>query len=306
MKWSAAATGYTRRTKESYEERVAAFVAWCTEHGATLPSEVTDGLVDQWTADRSVDVSRRTINRDLRPVRTCLRWCAERSLCEPVAAVERKGMREPKPLRHKLLPDPVETARALTAVPSQGYRDALVIYYATGLRYEELLRVGVGDVHDGHVYVQPEEGPAATAEPTKGYRGRMVPIAPEVRDVIVRHLAWRDPSKRGRHAHKNALHRAIRAACTVAKVPVFGLHDLRRCFATESVRRGVPLTVVREWMGHQLVATTEGYIGRYRSDASIPSPVSPVVVAAESLLKGGATISTNVRRISTKGKRGDE
>lgn len=300
LKWIAAATGYTRRTKESHEERVSAFIAWCKDHGATLPSEVTADLVDRWVAERAAKVSRRTINRDMRSARVCFRWCAERELCKPVAALERKGMREPKPAGHLVLPDPTEVSRTLAAMGSQGYRDALVIYYATGIRYEELQRVGEDDVERDALYVQPEPGAAAVAEPTKGYRGRRVPIAGAVRDVILRYLAWRDPEKRGRAATKTSLHRAIKAACTIAKVKKFGIHDLRRCFATESVRRGVPLTVVREWMGHVLVATTEGYIGRYRSDAAIEAPVSPVVTAAELLLNPTAKISTLGRQISKK------
>jgi len=302
--WTGAPHGYTRRTKESHEERVTSVVAWLTRAGATLPSEVTDELVDRWVTARSAKVARRTINRDLRSLRVCLRWCAGRGMCAMPRALERKGLREPTPEGHAMLPDPDEVRRVIEAIPSQGYRDALVIYYATGLRYEELYRLAVGDAHDGRLWVQPQSGPADTAEPSKGYRARSVPLAPEVMRVVVRFLAWRDPSKRALGAHKNALHRAIRAACEATKVPRFGLHDLRRCFATEAVRRGVKLTVVRDWLGHRLTGTTERYVGRYRSDADVVAPVPAMLAGgADSLLNPGAEISTKERQLSTKAPR---
>jgi integrase len=298
--WLAAPLGYTRRTRETHSERVSAVGLWLASHDVTLPSQVTPDVLDAWITERSRTVSRATINRDLRSLRVCLAWCASRGLCVSPPALARPGLREPKREPHRMLPDPAEVARVIGAVESAGYRDALVIYYATGLRYEELQRLAVGDVRDGRLYVQPEQGPAATAEPGKGYRTRVLPLAPQVRDVIVRHLAWRT-SKRGETASKTALHRALRLAAVATKTPRFGLHDLRRCFATEAVRRGVALTIVRDWLGHRLTATTERYVGRYRSDAEAVAPVPAMLLeaGAESVLNQGAGISTRGRHLSS-------
>jgi integrase len=82
------------------------------------------------------------------------------------------------------------------------------------------------------------------------------------------------------------LHAALKAACLATKVPRFGLHDLRRAFATQAVRAGVPLTVVRDWLGHRLVATTERYVGRYRSDGDLVAP-TPAGLGAEVVQKSG-------------------
>lgn len=293
--WLRAPLGYTRRTRQTHEERAGAVVRWLRDHGVERSEHITPGVVDQWITERAAGVSRATINRDLRSFRVCLRWCAERGHCEPVKALDRPGLREPTREPHRLLPDPAEVSRALEAIPSRGYRDALVIYYATGLRYEELQRVAVGDLRDGRLHVAPEAGPAATAEPGKGHRERAVPVGESVRAVIVRHLAWRT-KRRGRTASKTALHRALKTACAAVSVPRFGLHDLRRCFTTEAVRRGTPLTVVRDWLGHRLTSTTERYVGRYRSDAAIEAPAVALAAgllgAAESLPNPGAAFGT--------------
>lgn len=288
--WLTAPHGYTRRTLESHSERVSKALEWLLARGVTLASEITEATLDAWITERSQRVSRRTINRDVRSLRVCLRWAAGRGLCAVPRALERPGLREAAREVHRYLPDPVEVRRVLDLIPTEGYRDALLLLYATGLRHEELQRLGVGDVRDGRVWVQPEAGPAATAEPSKGYRARAIPVAPEVVKVATRWLAWRRPGEHGRNAGKNVLHAALKTACATAKVTRFGLHDLRRAFATQAVRAGVPLTVVRDWLGHRLVATTERYVGRYRSDADLVAPV-PAGLTAEVVQKYPVPVS---------------
>lgn len=271
--------GYTRRTLEGLRGRLAAVGKWLDAHGVTRPADITDNILDAWITERSETVSRRTLNRDLRALRVCLRWAAGRGLTTFPPALARKGLREPRPSSRRVLPDPGELGRALEAVANAGHRDGLVLLVATGLRCEELVRLTAEDLHDGSVWVQPEPGPAAVAEPGKGYQSRRIPVVASVLELARRFLTWRT-GKRGRSAHKNALHRSITKACSSVGVPKFGLHDLRRVFATEAVRGGIPITVVSGWLGHRLVSTTERYIGRYRSDTLLVAPLPPTIRTA--------------------------
>lgn len=287
--WLAAPHGYTRRTLETYKERLVAIGKWLSSRGVVLASEITPKVLDDWVNARSEVVSRRTLNRDLRTLKVCLRWAAGRSLCRPNAPVEeRKILREPKRERRRVVPDPLEM-RAILAALRPGPRICLAVLYGTGVRIEELRRLAVGDLHDDTLHVRPEEGPAATAEPTKGYRERKIPLAPEAVTDVKTFLAWR-ADKRGRRAHKNQLSRALHAACLAAGVPKAGLHDLRRAFATECVRAGVPLVVVSSWLGHRLVATTERYVATYRSDETRRAPIPGGLRAAESVQKPGVVL----------------
>lgn len=115
--WAESPHGYTRRTLQTLDNRIAAWVAWCAERGVTLASQVTPALVDRWLTERGKVASRRTINRDLRAVRVCLRWAAERGLVPPCpAVVDRAELREPVRHRRREVPDPAELARVLEAV----------------------------------------------------------------------------------------------------------------------------------------------------------------------------------------------
>lgn len=278
--WLGAPHGYTRRTLQTHRERIAGIGRWLAAHGAERPEDITPELLDAWVTERSQTIARSTINRDLRSLKVCLRWATARGLCARVACVEdRPILREPKRSRRHVVPDPGEMRRILAAL-RPGIRSAVAVLYGVGLRYEELHRLAVGDLHDGAVWVRPEEGPAATAEPGKGYRERKVPVASEVAAEVTAFLRWRT-GKRGASAHKNALHRALKRACREAGVPRCGLHDLRRAFATECSRAGVPLVVIAGWLGHRLVATTECYVATYRSDTVRQAPV-PGGLRAES------------------------
>jgi hypothetical protein len=74
----------------------------------------------------------------------------------------------------------------------------------------------------------------------------------------------------------------LRAACKRAGVEPFTMHDLRRTFATEAVRAGVPLTQVQQWLAHRSIRTTQRYLGRYAGDARVvaPAPAAAAVLAA--------------------------
>lgn len=283
-KWLAAPHGYTRRTKQSLRNRLLAFGLWLAGSGVTLASEITPELVDRWVTGRSAKVSRATVNRDLRAAKVCLRWCAARSLVvRPHAILEREELREPVRHLRRNIPDPDELTRILGAVEKPRYRKALEALAATGLRIAELRRLHIGsltgsDAKGWRLRVEPETGPAATAEPTKGYQEREIPLAKTSADVVRAYLAAA-VGARGTVVSERQCCRYLHAACKAAKVPRCGLHDLRRAFATEAHRAGVPLSTLASWLGHADVRTTERYISAYRSDREIVAPVPRALVA---------------------------
>ena len=273
-RWLTAPHGYTSRTLQSARNRLAAWLEWLAAHGVTLASQITAGLVDDWITDRSEAVSRRTVNRDLRAARVALRWCATRGLLVvPASLADHPGLREPVRHRRREVPDPDELARVLEAVTHPRHQAALYALAATGLRIEELRRLHLGSLVDGRLRVEPQAGAASTAEPGKGYRSRDVPLAPAAVDAVKRYLGVATSGPRATPPSERQLLTALGRACDAVKVPRCGLHDLRRAFATEAFRAGVPLTVIALWLGHADVRTTEGYVVAYRSDRGHTAPV---------------------------------
>lgn len=260
--------GYTRRTRQTYRERLTATLKRFKVLGAEYPSDLTHATLDRWIDARIDEVSRATINRDLRALRVCLRWAVARGLCPACPTVtERAELREPvRPQRH-VVPGPAEIRAILAKLEHVGARVAVRALYATGVRIQELLRLRVGDLERGRLYVRPEEGSASKAEPTKGYRERVIPLGEPAQEAVLAWLAW--CAEHGVPGSTYWLRYRLHLACTAAGVEPCGFHDLRRAFATEAARAGIDLVVIARWLGHRLVATTEKYLAEYREDRHV-------------------------------------
>lgn len=275
-KYTDAPHGYTERTLSSLKNRLLAFGAWCSDQHIVYASELTPARVDQWVTGRGAEVSRRTINRDLRAVRVCLRWAAERGFCTPVRAIQdRKDLREPSRPQRRDIPTPTEWREVLDACELPRARAALAALLATGLRIEELRRLHVGSLRqDGSKWtltVEPEAGTASEAWTTKGYKARSIPLSEAAAEAVKAHLALA-VGPRGAVLGESWLLRALGKACDAIDIPRAGVHDTRRSFVTECHRAGVPLAVVARWCGHADVRTTEGYLSSYRTDSEVVAP----------------------------------
>ncbi|HVY65916.1 MAG TPA: site-specific integrase [Gammaproteobacteria bacterium] len=284
--YSLAPHGWTRRSRKSTKLRAAAFVEAMATQGITLPSQLTTTALDAWRAARAKKRAAATINRDEDVVRKMLRWAAEQTppLCAPMPVAKRPRMREIERQGRQLIPSPAEVARLVAAlVPlHHGLGLAVTVAVATGLRLDELrhLSLSAADLHEGVVRVQPERGAADGAWTSKGHRERRIPVGRSVMDLVADFVRWRDEHRwKLADSHTGRL---LAAAAKTAGVEISGMHDLRRTFVTEAVRAGVPLTQVQDWVGHRDIRTTQRYLGRYRSDASVvaPAPAALAILAA--------------------------
>lgn len=306
-KYLEAPHGYTARSLATLKNRLLAFGEWCKSFSIEFASELTAQRVDQWITARSDKVSRRTINRDLRAVRVCLRWAAERGHCLPCPAIEeRDDLREPSRPQRRDVPSPEEWRRVLAACESPRARAALGALLATGLRIEELRRLHAGSLRregDGWaLVVEPEGGAAAEAWTTKGYRARSIPLPKASADAVKAYLAAAI-GPRGAVVTEAWLLRKLAAACAAARIDKAGVHDTRRSFVTEAYRAGVPIAVIATWCGHADVRTTEGYLSSYRTDRQVVAPV-PAALAPEPDAAPAKVVPLADSRLNRGGSRG--
>jgi len=105
------------------------------------------------------------------------------------------------------------------------------------------------------------------AQHTKTKRRRSIPLNANARRVLSSRLAWRDANAPGcpwvfcnRQGKRVAsVKRAFGAALKKAGIENFRIHDLRHTCAAWLVSAGVPLTEVRDLLGHASVVMTERY-----------------------------------------------
>lgn len=294
--------GWTRRSEESIDARATAWFDWCAAHKITHASQITGADARQWVTDRlGVPCSHATINRDLGVVRRLLRWGAhaDRGLCVETPFARLPQLREDRRERAPLVPSPRDVGAVVQVIVLQGHlrppvargkkqparartrpdrnvdtrgESRMAALYvastlATGVRISELMGLTLEQLHPG----------AWIVPPGKGHAERTLPLSPESERALheLVQLLATVKSRNGRPlkiTERWALD-LLRWACTAAGVAQFKPHDLRRTFATECRRAGLPLPLVRDLMGHKSTTTTEGYIGRYREDAAAQVPV---------------------------------
>ncbi len=57
-----------------------------------------------------------------------------------------------------------------------------------------------------------------------------------------------------------AIDNLIRKACNMAGIETKSAHDIRRTVASEMFNQGIPVEIIRNYLGHSDIKTTYGYI----------------------------------------------
>lgn len=156
----------------------------------------------------------------------------------------------------KTLPKPVNTdviKKAIESCDDITERLIVTLAYSAGLRISELENLTLDSV--GGDWIKVEHG--------KGGKDRMVPMLPEVKNILniyidsvkpVRYLFW-DGTKR---LSQNCLRYKIAKIFQRVGYKVTP-HQLRHSFATDLLNKGARITDVSELLGHKELATTKIY-----------------------------------------------
>ena len=188
---------------------------------------------------------------------------------DPAKALE--YVRLPKELLPRLVLTPGEARKVLEGIDTstpRGYRDRAIleVFYATGIRCQELINLRAGDVNLEEELLRINGG--------KGNKDRVVPLSriacryletylKAVRPELVRQhsedrlfLSWRG----------HPLHRFNLSKMVIARAKAAGLkkhvtcHIWRHTCATHLLKNQANLRHVQEILGHGSLATTERYL----------------------------------------------
>jgi integrase/recombinase XerC len=264
-------------TVEAYRGDVARFLAFLGEHLGNPPSlaalariEVRDVRAFM-AARRAEDISSRSLMRALAAARSFARFL-ERNGKGKVGALA--AVRSPKIPRTLPKPLGVTAAKRVTDADVRAgenrepwilARDAavLALLYGCGLRISEALGLKRHDV--------PEPGKGDTIIVTgKGNKSRMVPILPQVLDLVADYVAVFP----GALPAEGPLFRGARGGPLSPRIVQLTMerlrgalslpdsatpHALRHSFATHLLARGGDLRAIQELLGHASLSTTQIY-----------------------------------------------
>jgi len=196
-------------------------------------------------------------------------------------AVEVKAPKDPPAFR---VLSPEEVERLLEAARPERLFPAIYLALTTGLRRGELFGLKWAHVDFEAWALRVEEsritlkGRAMTSKPKTANAARVIALGQDTVEVL---RAWKarqeeerahageaweetgylftDPL--GRPVHPDTLNHTLRRVCDRAGLPRLRVHDLRHIHATLMLRRGVPVEVVAERLGHASPAFT---LAQYR------------------------------------------
>jgi integrase len=207
-----------------------------------------------------------TINRELGLLSAALNWARRDLEWDIPNPVQGRRLREPEGrvrwLRRNEAEQLIQAAETERQAPHLA--DFIRLALHTGMRRGELLGLTWDrvDLDAGLVRLD--------AAHTKTARRRSVPINRAARAALATRLSWRDANckeapwvfcriRKGKPERIANIKRAFASACRRAGIEDFTPHDLRHTCAAWLVSAGVPLTEVRDLLGHSTIRMTERY-----------------------------------------------
>lgn len=243
------------------------------EFGPLAVEDVTAQRIEAWRAGlgagRDRPLSNRTRNKSL----TILGGIMERARrlyslpSNPVRDIEK--LRERYDATRFDFYSPEEVWALVRSAGSE--RDGALFLTAafTGLRRGELIALRWRDVdfERSAVRVAGSYAHGKLTTPKSGH-GRVVPMVPEVAEVLARLGQRREsidddelvfPGEFGQYLDGSALRRRFVGACARADLRPIRFHDLRHTFGTLAVRGAESIVELQNWLGHAEVRTTMRY-----------------------------------------------
>jgi integrase/recombinase XerC len=277
LAWLGAERRMSGKTLEAYERDARQFLIFLADHLGGAPSlpqlaKLSPQDVRAFMAARRAEgVSSRSLMRALAGVRSFARFL-ERNGKGKVGALA--AVRAPKV--PKTIPKPlhINAARQVTDADHRAgeereqwvlARDAavLALLYGSGLRISEALGLKRGDIPAAG------QGDAITVT-GKGNKQRMVPLLPQVAELIAGYIAicpYDLPAggplflgARGGPLSPRIIQLAMERLRGALSLPDSATpHALRHSFATHLLARGGDLRAIQELLGHASLSTTQIY-----------------------------------------------
>jgi integrase len=226
--------------------------------------DVTTEMLQDFAAKRMTQVSPATVNKDLRHIRALLRWCHRRHLLRVLPVFAAAFQREDDKL--PVVIPAADITKLRTAIGTADVRCRSRQWWHVFVSIAEAVGARRGEIL-GLVWSQVDvRGLSVSIKSTisKGRRDRVVPIDLTLGELLARWwvgegepagdqvvLPWPRSSYRRLYSDWERI-------CEVAGVRVVFKHFRSTC-GSELVNSGTPTVLVRDWLGHSSVKTTEKF-----------------------------------------------
>ena len=262
---------YSPNTIRSYEVDLRQFVTYlASHHVASFDAVAKNDLRSFLSSLLDAGVSRKSVARKIACLRSFFRYAKRHRITE-----KNPTLTLISPKLEKRLPSFLDEASITkmfdsldTASPSGRQQAAILeLFYSTGMRLGELVRLDVGDLDFAQGIVK------VTG---KGSKQRIIPVGKRALRAVESYLRDRlrlltqrglasDESAlfitaKGVRIYPEAVSRLVKKAISqVSELEKKSPHVIRHTFATHLLNRGADLRAVKELLGHESLSTTQVY-----------------------------------------------
>lgn len=258
----------SRHTAEAYLRDIRQFIVWLTDGDESSfdYTSVSTQDIRAWLGTIAQKDAPSSIRRKTQSVRAYFHWLLKNSKVKINPASDIILAKLPKKLPEYVKEDDIdtilETLKNSPDFKSQRAYIIMLIFYATGIRQEEMRQLTDHDIDFSLQEIK------VTGKRNKQ---RIVPIAPKIVEEIKKWQTIRDekypslptpaPLIPGTHGYisKGNLYKQVHEALENTHASHRSPHLLRHTFATAMLRNGASLDAVKEFLGHASLSTTQIY-----------------------------------------------
>lgn len=251
--------GYSRNTVESYGRDLREFVRFMqTERAGARWSTITAQDMDEYVAAMfELGLAQATIKRRVSSVRSLFTYMRGKHMIDKNPAqftsTPKLAKREPRTVESAAITAVVEDSQV-----SLTTRIQVALLAETGIRISELMNLRVEDVDEQHRQLHITG--KGNKERTVNYGTRFAQMWAAYKGNATGKIFIEDIRTASRNIHfALAKHSAQK---------YLSPHIIRHTFATEMVRNGASIYVVKDLLGHESVKTTEQYAHRCQSSST--------------------------------------
>jgi len=207
--------------------------------GKCNSKQISQGAIDKFVLQRGTEVSRPTLNKDIRNLKTFVNWCKKKRYVN--IQIELKELKEEeKPVRSLNDTEIKKLLKATEPYPSMKVRVLLAL--ATGLRCGDIDSLKISDIDFETNSI------STTSRKTKKSMASR-PVSAEIMSELSKYVCGLDVGQEKLFCTKFN-HRKWRKICKMAGLASLKFHDLRKTFCSMLAQNGVSTAVTQRLLEH--------------------------------------------------------
>ena len=207
--------------------------------GKCSSKQITQSVIDKFILQRGTEVSRPTLNKDIRNLKTFINWCKKKRYINN--EIELRELKEDeRPV--KSLNDVQIRKLLVAAEPYVAMKVRILLALGTGLRRGDIDSLKISDIDFGKNFIS-----TSSRKTKKSMASR--PVSVEIMSELSKYVCSFDVGQEKLFKTKFS-HRKWRKVCKGAGLVDLKFHDLRKTFCSLLAQNGVSTAVTQRLLEH--------------------------------------------------------